>query len=376
MVGILQGGDGSRLFGSLPSQTNILLDNIRANTAERFAADKKVIDDAAQARSDAIDRENERYISVKAQINNAAIAVQNGQESADTVRNTLLELRTSIALAGQQGEDADLRAAQFDGQVNSINDEANSMGPLFNLVGAINRNDYTPNQIEYRNSLGASATTLTGTHIGADYRIKASDGTYWIPDLGTDTIVQRSDIQGVIQKTTLSDGTEIEKMASTRNAVKLVSYNEATKDITLEVTFDPSFPPETVTGKLEGDGLGLMPAFFYDGLKTASGRQRAFDAVNKAEVELTSRLTQLTKNAAVVKKDNQRIDDELNRLTQDKTKSMVDQLNETEKLQIKVQQQVQAMYYNLETLSSQQQNYIQAFAGYVKSPFLQISVKA
>ncbi len=376
MVGILQNSGASSLFGSLPSQNNILLDNIRANTAERFAAEKQAIDDAATARSEAIDRENERYISVKAQINNAAIAVENGQESVDTVRNTLLELRTSIALAGEKGEDQALRAQQFDSQVNSINDEANSMGPLFNLVGAINRNDYSPNQIEYRNSLGATSTTLTGTHIGADYRIKANDGSYWIPDLGTDTIVHRSDIQGVIQKTTLSEGTVIEKMASTRNAVKLVSYDETTKDITIEVTFDPSLPPETVTGKLEGDGIGLMPAFFYDGLKTAAGRQRAFAAIEKAEIELTSRATSLTKNAAIVKKDNQKIDNELDRLTQDKTKSMVQQLNQTQELQIKAQQQLQAMQYNLENLQSVQQNYVQAFGGYVTSPFLQFSIKA
>ncbi|MBL8644580.1 MAG: hypothetical protein JNK21_11655 [Rhodospirillaceae bacterium] len=376
MVGILQAGDGSRLFGTLPSQTNILLDNIRANTAERFQAEKKAVDDVAAARAEAIDAENERYISVKAQINNAMIAVENGQESIDAIRTTLLEMRTTIALSGEAGEDPELRAAQFDGQVNSINNEANSMGPLFNLVGAINRIDYSPNQIEYRNSLGATQTTLTGTHIGADYRIKANDGTYWIPELGTDTITQRSDIQGVIQKTTLSEGTVIDKMASTRNAIKLVSYDENTKDIVIEVTFDPTQPPETVTGKLEGDGIGLMPAFFYDGLKTTAGRQRAFAAIEKAEIELTSRATQLVQNQAIVKRDNQAIDNNLDRLTKDKTKNLMDQLSETEKLQIKAQQQIQAMYYNLETLSAQQQNYVQAFAGFVKSPFLQISIRA
>jgi hypothetical protein len=374
VVGILQGADASSLFGSMPTANSTLLDTIRTKAAERFTAEKQVIDDAAQARSDAIDRDNERYISVKAQINNAKIAVENGQESIETIRNTLLEMRTTLYYAGEEGEDTEYRSTQFNSQVNAINDEANSMGPLFNLVGQINRTDYTPNQIEYRNSLGAASTTLTGTHIGADYRIKADDGTYWIPDLGTDTLVQRSEIQGVIQETTLSEGTVIEKMASTRNAVKLVSYDEATKNIKLEITFDPALPPETVTGKLESDGIGLMPSFFYDNLETPEGRKRAYAAIEKAEIELTSRATELTKNAAIVAKDNQKIDAELDRLTKDKTKSMETQLAETQELQIKAQQQLQAMQYNLENLQSQQSNYLQAFSGFVTSPFLQISL--
>lgn len=375
MVGILQ-GNGQQLFGTLPSQTNILLDNIRANTAERFAQEKKVIDDSTAARTEAIDNQNERYISVLAQINNAKIAVENGQDSADSIRNTLLDLRTTIALSGTQGEDTELRATEFDTKVNSINDEANSTGPLFNLIGQINRVDFTPNSIEYRNDLGAGQTVLTGTHLGSDYRIKANDGSYWIPDLGTNTITQRAALQGDIKKTTLSDGTVIDKNASTSNAVKLVSYDSTTGDITVEVTFDPTLSPETVTGKLEQDGIGMMPAWFYEGLETQAGRDRAYADINKAEIEITSRLTALTTAQAKVKNDEKNINGKLDELTKDKGKALEDQLTETQRLQVKAQQQIQAMFYNLETLSSQQQNYIQAFAGFVKSPFLSISIKA
>jgi hypothetical protein len=375
VVGILQ-GSGSQLFGTLPSQTNILLDNIRANTAERFQEEKKAVDDTAKARTDAIDAESERYISVKAQINNAKIAVENGQEGVQEVRNLLLGLRTTIALAGEQGEDAKFRAEEFDTKFNAINEEANAGGPLFNLTGNINRIDFSPNTIEYRSDLGIGQTTLTGTHIGSDYRIAAADGTYWIPELGTDTITQRSEIQGVIQKTTLSDGTVVDKTTSTRNGVKLISFNETTGAITIEVTFDPTQPPETVTGTLQRDGIGLMPAWFYNGLATAADRQRAFDAVTKAEIELTSRETALAKAAAQVAKDERKVDDAMEALTKEKSKALMDQLEQTQELQIKAQQQIQAMFYNLENLSTQQQNYIQAFAGFVRSPFLQFNIRA
>jgi len=375
VVGILQ-GSGSQLFGTVPNQTNILLDNIRANVADRFQEEKKAIDDTAASSVKAIDAQNERLITVKAQINNAKIAVENGHDSIKTIRDTIFALRTTVAIAGEKGEDPKFRSEEFDTKVNSINDEANSGGPAFNLVGNINRTDFSPNQIEYRSDLGVGQTTLTGTHAGSDYRIKASDGTYWIPELGTDTITQRSELQGIVGKTTLSDGTVIDKVASTRNAMKLVSYDEKTHDITFQVTFDPNVPPETVTGKLERDGIGLMPAWFYNNLQTSADRKRAFDAIEKADVELTSREAVLSAASTQVKKDDKKIDEALNDLTKDQTKVYTDQLNKTQELQIKAQQQIQAMQTNLENLSSQQQNYLQAFAGFVKSPFLQFSIRA
>ena len=375
MVGILQ-GNGTQLFGSLPSQTNILLDNIRANTAQRFHEEKAVIDQTAASRAEAIDNESERVISVKAQVNNAKIAVETGQEGIKNIRNTLLELRTTIALAGEADDDPELRSTEFDAKVNSINNEANSGGIAFNLIGNINRIDFTPNSIEYRSNLGLGQTTLQGTHAGSDYRIRSNDGSYWIPELGTETITHRSDIQGVVQKTTLSDGTEIDQTASTRNAVKLISFNEATNEITAEVTFDPGLPPETVTGTLQRDGLGLMPAWFYAGLATSADRTRAFKAIDKAEIELVSREAELEKAAARVKSDDRKVDDLLDGLTKDKTKAFIEQLTETQKLQIKAQQQIQAMVVNLDNLSQQQQTYIQAFAGFVRSPFLQFNIRA
>jgi hypothetical protein len=377
VVGILQASQtGASPFGSVGTQSSVLFDNIRANAAKRFQDEKTVIDSAADESAKAIDAQNERYISVKAQINNANIAVENGQESIAAIRTALLEIRTPVALAAEEGEDPEFQAGTFDTKLNFINNEADTGGPAFNLVGNINRNDFTPNSIEYRNDLGAGATTLTGTYAGSDYRIRVADGSYWIPELGTDTITHRSELQGVIQTTTLSDGTEVDKTASTRNALQLVSYNATTQEVTFEVTFDPSLPPESVTGTLERHGLGVMPAWFYEGLETEAGRQRAFTDINKAEVELTSAEATLSQAAAAVKKDSQKVDQALDSLTQDKVKVLNTQLTETQELQIKTAQQIQAMFYNLQTLSSQQQNYIQAFAGFVRSPFLQINIRA
>ncbi|MDX2223507.1 MAG: hypothetical protein SFV21_12205 [Rhodospirillaceae bacterium] len=377
MVSVLEAyRGGASLFPSLPSAQSALIDNIRATANERFTKEKEAIDSKAETRTQAIDAEDDRYIMVKAQINNAKIAVDSARESIASIRNMLLELRTTVALAGETGEDSEFRAGEFDAKVAAINGEADTGGRAFNLVGYIDRTDFSPNTVEYRKSLGSASTELLGTYIGHDWRVRANDGTVWVPDLGADSLTQYSELQGVVQKTTLSDGTETDKTVSTRNGLELISYNPSTGAITFEVTIDPSNPPETVTGTLEQEGIGLFGSWFYGKLDTAAGRDAAFKAIEKAEIELTSRETAIEKAAAQVSTDMRKVDEELSRLSQDKVATLTQQIEETEKLQITTAQQIQAMEINLDNLSEQQRTYLNAFAGYVRSPFLRISLTA
>lgn len=375
MVGILKAATGqASLFPTMPSTQNVLFDQIRATAAQRFADEKGAIDNAAKARTDALDAESERAVNVKAQINNAKLAVENGQEAIANIRTKLLEIRTSVALAAEPDEDVEVRAGEFDGTVNAINGEADNGGRAFGLTGNIDRTDFTPNSIEYRKDMKFGVAVLQGTYIGTDWRVEASDGTVWVPDLAADTVSNYSGLQGEIKKTTLSDGSPFDKTTSLRNGITLTSYDATTNAITFEVTFDPDQPPEVVTGTFKQTGIGLMGSWFYDKLETAAGRKAAFAAIEKADIELTSREAQLQLAAGTVTTDSRKADEEINRLTKDKVAVLTDQLTKTEKLQMTTAQQIQAMMTNLENLSQQQQNYINAFAGYVQSPFLRLNL--
>ena len=376
MVGVLQAARGQvGLFPTAPSANTVLFDQIRATAALRFSDEKSAIDNAAKARTDALDAEGDRVINVKAQINNAKLAVESGQEAIANVRTKLLEIRTAVALAAEPDEDVELRAADFDGVVAVINGEAETGGRAFALVGGIDRNTFEPNTIEYRKNLGFGVSVLKGTYIGTDWRVEANDGTVWVPDLESDTVTQYSELQGQVQKTTLSDGSPFDKTSSLRNGVTLTSYDGTTKAITFEVTFDPEQPPEVVTGTLKQTGIGLMGSWFYDKLATGVGRKAAFDAIEKAEIELTSKEAQLQLAAGTVSTDSRKADEEIARLSRSKVEVLTEQLTRTEKLQMTTAQQIQAMMVNLDNLSQQQQNYINAFAGYVHSPFLRLNLQ-
>lgn len=367
MVGVLQAAQSGQ--APLVATPNFLFDQIRTTAAERFAIKKVEIDEKFAQTNARLTAESDRFISVKAQINNANVAVENGQEGIDDIRTTLLNLRTTVALAADPEEDVEFRASEFDLAFNNVNNEANRLGRAFNLIGEINRNDFTPNNIEYRADLGLRSTTLEGTHAGSDYRINVDDGTVWIPELGVDLLQQFSELQGEELTTTTVGGEEIANAASTRNAVNLVSYDADTSAISVDITIDPDAPAVNYTGTLERDGIEIMPAWFYEGLATEDGRDRAFAAIDRAEVLLTLAEGKLATAAAKVASDSSRIDREFDRLSGEKTEALLKQFDDNDKLLVEAAQQQQAMLVNLDNLSQQQQNYVNVFANFVTSPF-------
>lgn len=367
MVGVLQAAQSGQ--SPLVATPNFLFDQIRTTAAERFAIKKVEIDEEFNETNARINAESERFVSVKAQINNANIAVESGREGIEEIRSTLLNLRTTIALAAEPDEDIELRASEFDLAFNNINNAANRLGPAFNLIGEINRNDFTPNEIEYRSDLGIRSTTLEGTHAGSDYRINVDDGTVWVPELGVDLIQQFSALQGVELTTTTVGGEDITNTASTRNAVDLVSYDEETGAIAVDITIDPDAAPISYTGTLERDGIEIMPSWFYEGLETEAGRDRAFAAIDRAEVLLTLAEGKVATAEAKVAADSDRIDREFERLAAEKTEAQLKQFDDNDALLVEAAQQQQAMLVNLDNLSQQQQNYVNVFANFVTNPF-------
>lgn len=361
----------SALLGDISSTTTSLINQMKATANQRLVDQQNAIQEAATQKRDAINLQNERWISVKAQVNNAQIAVENGREGIAKISQTLLLMRGSVA--GTQ-DDLAFYKDLFDSQVTQINNEADSGGKAFNLIGGINRMDYTPNQIEYRNDTGIGFTRLTGTYAGSDFRIEANDGTVWIPDLGSDLIEAYSSLGGTAQKYTTGEGVQIRKATSTRNGIELVSYNAQTNAITVQISVVPHEAPITVTGQLKRHGSGIMQSWFYNDFATAADRTRAFNDISAAEVAMVSVGADLERSAAQTTLDQRKVDRALDELTAQSGKVQLEQMEQLEEVRMKAAQQYQAMLTNLNNMSAQQQNYLNAFAGFIDSPFAQASL--
>lgn len=371
VLGAFNSDGTSALLGNISGTTNSLINQMKATANQRLLDEQAAINDLAAQKRDSINLQNDRWISVKAQVNNAQIAVENGREGIAKISETLLLMRGSVA--GTQ-EDMQLYKDLFDSQVTLINNEADSGGKAFNLIGNIDRRTDTPNTVEYRNDLGMGFTQLTGTYAGSDFRIEANDGTVWVPDLGSDLIESFSSLGGEAQKYMTGEGIEIRKATSTRNGMELISYDAQTNAITVEITVVPHEAPITVTGTLKRNGNGIMQSWFYNNFATAADRTRAFKDINAAEVNVTLASGELERSAAQTTIDQRKVDRALDDLTKQSGRVQLEQMERTEETRIKAAQQYQAMLTNLQNLSSQQQNYLNAFAGFIDSPFAQVSL--
>ncbi|MHB1206117.1 MAG: hypothetical protein ACYCZX_11140 [Rhodospirillaceae bacterium] len=374
VLGASSADDASSLFGNISSTQSALFKQVQANASARIAEQLQAVDDVANSKLSALNLESDRWVSVKAQINNAAIYVSNGQDAANQVNQTLLDMRSSIANTAQQGEDPKYWKDQFNSQVTSINQLAESGTPASNLVGNLNPVDFSPNQIEYRNDLGVGTTTLTGTYIGTGFRITANDGTVWVPDMTTDLIQAYKGLQGAPETYTTVEGDKLNKATSTRNGMKLVSYDPKTKNITVDITVVPTEPPITVTGKLETSGIGIMQSWFYNDFATKADRDRAFTDISKAEVGIVSAQGDLARSEAQVGTDNRRATNALNQLGSATADATTDKQAKEQQVQIQAAQQYLAMQANLQNLQSVQSNYLQAFSGFIDDPFAQASL--
>ena len=370
MAGILQGGDP---FGVGNINTNQLLyDNIRALTAERFQARLDDVERRSQENRDSLQSQDERLINVKASINNANIAVESGFESIEKARSNLLELREVIAAAADAGADVDFEATNFDTLVSAINNDADSLGPGFNLVGGLNPVDFSRAEIEYRAGLNLEVTTLQGTYIGNDFRITindggAFDGNVLVPDLGSDTIELRTELQGTVQDYTTDGGDVIDFRSTLRQGFDVTSYDPTTGAISIDITVVGGETPVSVSGQLDSTGTGLFGSFLYDYLGSAAGRDAAFEAIENAEIQLTLAEAELEIARGQVQADSNRIDQELEAVTERSTEFQLQELEERQQLQIEAQTQLDALNRNLDAALQQQTFYRQAFAGFINS---------
>lgn len=371
VLGAFNSDGTSALLGNISGTTSSLINQMKATANQRLLDQQAAIDAVAAQKRDAINLQNDRWISVKAQVNNAQIAVENGREGITKISETLLLMRGSVA--GTQ-EDMTFYKELFDSQVTLINNEADSGGKAFNLIGGIDRRTNTPNTVEYRNDLGMGFTQLTGTYAGSDFRIEANDGTVWVPDLGSDLIESFSSLGGEAQKYMTTEGIEIRKATSTRNGMELISYDAQTNAITVEITVVPTEAPITVTGTLKRNGNGIMQSWFYNNFATAADRTRAFNDISAAEVNVTLAGGELERSAAQTTIDQRKVDRALDDLTSQSGAAQLQQMEQTEEVRVKAAQQYQAMLTNLQNLSAQQSNYLNAFAGFIDSPFAQVSL--
>jgi hypothetical protein len=348
------------------SWQQVVYNQISARKATELEKETDDIQTAYDAKTAAFDTQSEQWAKVKASINNADLAVENGSEGIDQVKDILLQMRILVGNYADS-QSPDQMKDQFNEYVDQINRIADTYSKDYNPIGNVVSTDWTPNTISFLTDLAGNETSMKGTYVGADFYIQSDDGTLWVPDPGSSTITQYT----VFNTENEPDSTKGDGFASTRNGLKLLSYDATTGAVSLVV--DPENKPQTVTGTLKTGGLGLMQTWFYGGLDTEDGRAAAIAAIDHADTMVTASESQITSMSASVKSANLKVNAAMSELKDDRSQAMQQELTDTYAAQIKQQQELQILKTTFSNMASQKSYIAQIFSGVNKGPFYDIS---
>lgn len=316
------------------------------------------LEDEYDAKSVLFDSQANQMARIKASISNAGLAVENGQEGLADIKDYLLQMR--IVLGNYPTSDSpDSLREQFDAYVDKINNAADLYAKNYNPIGNVTSTDWTPNTISFTTTTSGHETEMLGTYAGADYYIEDSDGHLWVPDPGASTITEYTDYK----TTNPADSTKGSGFASTRNGLRLDSYDAETGAITFTVNPDNEAASETVSGTIKFGGTGLMQSWFYDGLDTEEGRAAALEAIDRAENLIASADATLANMSTTVAAAEAKVDTQMNELKDQRSEALREQMVESYKLQVKQQQELQILQSTFQNMSTQQAYYQTIFSG-------------
>jgi len=371
-VDILQGSGLNSL-----SWQQVTYNQMIAQKQEELTKGTAKIENSYDSQTALLDMQSDQWAKVKASLNNAEIAVDNGEEGTDKIKDILLNMRILI---GNFAELKDTEATegidlsetklelqgQFDEYVDEINRIADAYSEAYNPIGRVVSTDWTPNTITYKTDIYNNGQTMTGSYIGADFYIASDDGTLWVPEPGTSSIQQYE----IYNTDNEKDSTKADGFTSTRNGLRLDSYDESTGAIT--ITVDPENDAMQVTGTIKFGGMELMQSWFYDGLDSEAGREAALAAIEKAEVLVVGAESNLAGMRATVARDTKKADDGLAALNEERSEAMRGQLTDTYALQIQKQQEIQVLQQAFQTMEQQSAYFETMFMSVQKNPFLDV----
>ncbi|MCK5295333.1 MAG: hypothetical protein KAJ75_00455 [Alphaproteobacteria bacterium] len=342
------------------SLDNIMIDNIKQQAARQFAEKTVAIDEKYQTSFDRLDKEKDKYINVLASINNAKMAMENGQKGIEEIKGIMLEMRSTLSIIKESdGDTAFLE--QYNEHIRKISTTANLYSEQFNSIGKADEFTGAPNTIEYKEDLSGRMISKEGVDLSAGFKIDANDGTTWVVDFSSNSIVQREGYDAAAE----TRGDLTGKDTSINTGLTLVSYDESTGAI--EATAMVNGVEETITGTLENSGLNLMGAWFYNDFETDEDIARAYSDINKAGTDVVVGQAQIEMNFSSIRLSENKAKEVMDGYKEDRKDKMYSQMEEQQKLQYEVEKQYQAMLINLDSMQKQQANYVSVFGSAIES---------
>lgn len=156
----------------------------------------------------------------------------------------------------------------FDSTLRSVVGKALSNQTGNNLIG-----NSGAARLSYPINVYGTTREVRGAFLGTDYHIIDSQGKRWSPDWSARLLRQYDEYPDKPS----------DKLGDFDNGVRVDSISGTTVAFTIAPN---TAAPQSFTGTLHRDGLGLLDAWYYDGLATETGRDRAMADLESAQLSL------------------------------------------------------------------------------------------
>ena len=183
-----------------------------------------------------------------------------------------IERMMEIVRNATNDEQADTNATGyargFDSTLRGVVGKALSGRTGANLIGNTNAA-----RLSYPTNIYGTTREVRGAFLGTDYHIIDSEGKRWSPDWSARLLRQYDEYPDKPS----------DKLGDFDNGVRVDSISGTTIAFTIAPN---TASPQSFTGTLHRDGLGLLDAWYYDGLATDAGRDRAMADLESARLGL------------------------------------------------------------------------------------------
>ncbi|WP_419797485.1 MAG: hypothetical protein ACNI26_14425 [Terasakiella sp.] len=242
---------------------NRLLTDIQNNLNKEMKKLQTGSEESLKAKMGSVEFERARYQKFKQDLLDATDIIQNTVTRLDGMNSKLTHMLSEITKAETSDNDPDvdfqpeLYARSFDAYYKGLKDLAENTRTQPNLLNS------TGVALDYPlNHYGGNAK-LYGAALTPSYKITDSGGLIWAPDATSNLLRQYDDYPASTTNKSGSfyDGLHLDSLDSSGN-------------ITFTTDID-SVSPESFSGTIQRDGVGLLNAWAYDNLSTDTGRQQA-----------------------------------------------------------------------------------------------------
>ena len=332
--------------------------NVLARLQENFQAQAeqraRVIGNEFQSRTNSVELRAAPWRDVKDATDEATSKLSETLGRVRRMKENLDGLVKQVVEAGRLAEAGetqfDVRAALFNSLVRGLVNIAEDGGSRPNLLG--------PAEPTYRYQIDANGAeaSVRGAHLGSDYRVVDTNGDWWVPD---------RDARHLKKYDSFPD-TPTNEVGAFEDGLRLDSL----VDTTITFTVGPNTgSPQSVTGELVRDDLGLIDAWYYDSLETADGRARALEDLDDVRTALNLEIGRYETAISVAQFYNQRAIATLDGYSSETNELLLQQAAEVQKAQDELTRQFQATTSTVGQGLALRTDYANLFAPFIGNKF-------